>query len=110
MRPYLINEQMLGTDTTADDAYRMIDLLAEEGYDVEYGQGINEDKDYISDGDWVHALATIAYEHRQRTVYLPDEIRHDLEWMMQKWWETFGNSDMRDRVVAWLKNTREQHA
>lgn len=62
MNTYYISEQMLGDDATEQDARRMVELLTERGYNVEYGDALGQDEATISDSDWSDALDIISGE------------------------------------------------
>lgn len=60
---YYISEAMLGDEATEQDARRMVELLTEKGYDVEYGNRFNRtDEDDIATRDWEDALDIISQE------------------------------------------------
>jgi len=62
---YFINEEMVGNEATREDAKKMVELLSDRGYDVEYGQSITQtgfDDDgqpVIDDTDWDDCLSQL---------------------------------------------------
>lgn len=60
MNTYYISEQMLGDEATETDARRMVEILTEKGYEVEYGDRHNTEE--IADADWEEALDMISHE------------------------------------------------
>lgn len=63
MTTYYITEEMLGDQATADDARRMVELLAERGYDVEYGNPRHgQHDDEIRQKDWNECLDILSRE------------------------------------------------
>ena len=71
MKKYRVNSDMLG-DATQEDAMRMVELLLELGYDVEYtsmGGCIVDpyfDGEEPSERDWEACLAKICEENREK--------------------------------------------
>lgn len=59
---YYVDEQMLGDEATVEDAERMVELLTEWGYTVEYGHSIDQDEREIKQKDWNDALNIISQE------------------------------------------------
>jgi hypothetical protein len=60
---YYISEAMLGGEATEQDARRMVELLTERGYDVEYGDSRRgQSEDEVSIVDWEAALDIISQE------------------------------------------------
>lgn len=60
---YYIHETMLGDHATAQDAHRMVEVLYDLGYEVQYGDEPNPEGSLIPDKDWETALATVREEH-----------------------------------------------
>lgn len=60
MSTYYIGEQMLGDEATEQDARRMVEILTEKGYDVEYGDRRNTEE--IADSDWEDGLDIVSSE------------------------------------------------
>jgi hypothetical protein len=56
---YYVDEQMLGDTATEKDARKMVKLLAQRGYNVEYGSAIGQDETAIRDADWTACLDKI---------------------------------------------------
>jgi hypothetical protein len=60
---YYISEAMLGDEATERDARRMVEILTERGYDVEYGDSRRgQSEDEISAADWEAGLDIISQE------------------------------------------------
>jgi hypothetical protein len=60
---YYISEAMLGDEATENDARRMVEILTERGYDVEYGDSHHgQFEDEILTSDWDAALDIISQE------------------------------------------------
>jgi hypothetical protein len=60
---YCISEAMLGGEATEQDARRMVELLTERGYNVEYGDShCWQFEDEILTSDWDAALDIISQE------------------------------------------------
>lgn len=63
MSTYYITETMLGDQATADDARRLVALLAQRGYNVAYGNPRRDQRDdEIPQGDWDEALDILSRE------------------------------------------------
>lgn len=56
-----VNEQMMGDEATAAEAARMIELLKQRGYAVEYGDTA-KGQDQISDCVWNECLEIVGLE------------------------------------------------
>lgn len=63
---YYIDEQMLGDEADEQDARRMVELLSELGYNVEYGHALGQDEQTIGDGDFDNCLEIISREKYAR--------------------------------------------
>lgn len=61
-KTYRIDEQMLGDEATVEDARRMVEILTERGYDVEYGHSTSQGEDTIANKDWEDGLDIISRE------------------------------------------------
>jgi hypothetical protein len=60
MNTYYISEAMLGDEATEQDARRMVQLLRERGYDVEYGNDLNRGDAPFTDAEWQVCLDFIS--------------------------------------------------
>jgi predicted GTPase len=70
---YYINEAMLGDEGTERDARRMVALLQEWGYNVEYGVVIANKVDGPTDEDWDAAIEMVGVEKYYLQPALHDE-------------------------------------
>jgi len=63
MSTYYITNAMLGDQATADDARRLVALLAQRGYDVAYGNPRRDQRDEeIRQADWNDCLDILSRE------------------------------------------------